>query len=275
MHGGGRAHTQVDQGLRAFLTLHQHHLLGLEQARLVVQRPRIGWRHLSPAHVPRPKLLVTGLRVIAVDHCDELAAGILVVPFGCGRAQLIHWRSFEFVGSCHGRDRSSRDGGHTTEPVAGLLQDLSKLAMHIKAVIAGHQVKDVTAVTRGTISPQACLGAGEQQLQAVAGATGHITDQELVVPPFARWPDLHHQHWQACNQSLTDLGFFLGQLGGIRTGFSERGRCRVVEIKHAQSLPLSLGGPHRASAAIAPWPTEPPCPPASGATRQVGSAPGG
>ena len=132
--GAAAAHGGHDAGLAdegAVLVAAEH---GLEQAGLVVQGPWIGWRHLPPAHVPRPKLLVTGLRVIAVDHCDELATGILVVPFGCGRAQLIHWRSFEFVGSCHGRDRGSRDGDHTTEPVAGLLHDLSELALHIQAV---------------------------------------------------------------------------------------------------------------------------------------------
>ena len=177
VHGRGGAHTQINQCLCALLTFHHHDLLGLEHARLVVQRTRLRWSHLAAAHIPWPELLAARLWVVAVHHGDEFSAGILVIPLGCCRSQLIHCRGFGFARG-HRADGHSRD---SSEPAFSPFEHLGKLGLHIEVVVAGDEVEDVSALTRGAVGPQPDLLTREQKLQAVARPSHHIAHQVFVL----------------------------------------------------------------------------------------------
>ena len=47
MHGGGRDDARINQRLRTLLPFNQHHLSGVEQAGLVVERARLGRGNLG------------------------------------------------------------------------------------------------------------------------------------------------------------------------------------------------------------------------------------
>jgi hypothetical protein len=155
MHGRGGTHTQVDQGLRALLAFDHHNLLGLEHARLVVQRTRLGRGHLSATHIPGSELLAAGLGVVAVHDGNQFAACVLVVPLGRCGAELIHgwWLGLAFS------DGAGWHGRNTTEPASGPFEHLRELGLHIEVVVTGDEVQDVSALVRGTVCPQARLGS--------------------------------------------------------------------------------------------------------------------
>ena len=92
MHRGGGADACLNQSLRALLALDQHHRSGLHHPLLVVERARIGWCHLAPLRIPGPELLALAWRVVAVDHGDEAARGIQIVPLGGRGPQFVHRR---------------------------------------------------------------------------------------------------------------------------------------------------------------------------------------
>ena len=92
MHRGAGTNAGADQRLRAFLTFDQHHRVGLGYVRLVVERAWIGRCEFAALGIPGPELLLAARRVVAVDHGDEFAGGVEVVPLGGGFTQLIDWR---------------------------------------------------------------------------------------------------------------------------------------------------------------------------------------
>ena len=53
--------------------------------------------------------------------------------------------------------------------------------MHIEVVVAGDEVEDVSALTRGAVGPQPHLRTKEQKLQAVARPSHHIAHQVFVL----------------------------------------------------------------------------------------------
>ena len=65
--------------------------------------------------------------------------------------------------------------------------------MHIQTVIAGNQIKDVSTLACGPVSPQPSLRTREQQLQAIARSSHDIAHQVFVLAAFARRPDIQHQ----------------------------------------------------------------------------------
>lgn len=93
MHRRGRDHARIDQRLGAFLALDQDHLRGIGDARLVVERPRIGGGIVLRRRASQgAELLFRAGRVVAIDDRDQLARGIEVVPLRCRRPQFIDRR---------------------------------------------------------------------------------------------------------------------------------------------------------------------------------------
>jgi len=179
LHGGGCAVPGIDQRLGALLTLDQNDRLGSEHARLVVQRPGCGRRHAALFDIPGPKLLLAGLRLIAGDHGDQFAAGVLVLPLGRGHPQLIDCGA-GFLGPCLGDVQP----GHT-QNLLGDFNHSRELGLDVQVAVTGNQVEQIATGAFRPVGPKSCLGAREDHLQAVACGAMDVADVEMIAPDHA------------------------------------------------------------------------------------------
>jgi len=130
VHRGGGSDARINQCLRAFLALDQYHLSGADHPRLVVQRARLGRRHLAPLGVPGPELLLASRWVVAVDDGDETARLIEVIPLGGGWAEFVH-RRILLAGSAYWHLAGA------TEQISSRTQNKTELGMDIEARMPG------------------------------------------------------------------------------------------------------------------------------------------
>ena len=93
MHRSGRAMASVDQGLGAFFAFDQNYLIGMGNARLVEQRPRIGRRHFATLGIPRAEFLTSRTGLIAIHAGNQTAVSGQIVPLGGGWTQFIYRRA--------------------------------------------------------------------------------------------------------------------------------------------------------------------------------------
>ena len=174
MHGGGGADACIDQGLRALLAFDEHHLAGVQHARLVVERARGGRRHLAALCIPRSELLAPAGRIVAVDHRDQSASSVEVFPPGCCWSQFIdghlNFRAPGRPGYCLSASRKiGAEGEQAREVRAGA-----------DALARRDEGEDVAAFAACAVGPQAGLFAREHDLKAVAGATQNVADIKLA-----------------------------------------------------------------------------------------------
>ncbi len=197
MHGRGGDNAGVDQGLGAFLALDQHDMVGFRQRWLVVERARLGRRHLATLGVPGPERLASSRRVVAVHHADQLAGGVQVVPLGRGGAQVVRGWVLALA--------PYRLRAGLPEQLQGLFEYPREVGGHAQARPGGNEVEDVAAVAGRAVRPQARLVAVEHHLQAVAGAAQDVADHERAASLLAG-REQHAQHeFQAGEQRRADL----------------------------------------------------------------------
>ena len=180
VHRRGGIDARVDQGLRAFLALDQHHLRGAGHPWLVVERARVGWCHLAPLGIPGPELLLLSGRVVAVDDGDEMALGVEIVPLRGGWAKFIDGHG-AFAGSAH------RHLAGATKQISCRIQHTIEVGVDVERRMPSDQGEDIAAIARRAIRPQPGLLAVQYHLEAVAGAAQHVPDQELAPASLASW----------------------------------------------------------------------------------------
>jgi hypothetical protein len=228
--GGGDAH--ADQGVGALLAFDQDHAVGTRDIGQVVERSGIRGAAHAGAHIPGAELLLTGLRVVAIDTGDQLARSAEVVPLGGVGPECIdgHLRA--------GGHR--RDQGPAHQPGSGL-QHRREVAFGIQTQVAGNRGEDIAAFTGRVVVPQPGLVAIERNFQAVARLALDVADQELVAPDLAGRKQCHQHRWQPRQQ----FAFELIALGVEVHRTACNGR-NIVEIKHGSFLQkCSKGWPRR------------------------------
>jgi hypothetical protein len=172
------ATTPVDQGLRAFLTFDEYHRLGADHPRLVVQRTRVGRRHLAPLGVPRSELLAPSGRVVAVDTGDQAAVGREIVPLGGRRAEIIDQHLFPALPFRRHHDR-------TPGQRSRFLDHPGKVIPGIQAALTGDQIEDVAPFARCPVRPQPGLVTVQHHFQAATRVAEHVANRESFAPDFA------------------------------------------------------------------------------------------
>ncbi|NKF67678.1 hypothetical protein GO296_04960 [Ralstonia solanacearum] len=224
----------VNQGLGAFLALDQYDLRGGRQARLVVQRARLGRRHLAALGVPRPEFLASAGRVVAVHHPDQPAGCVQVVPLGRLRTEVVRWRLLPLA--------PHRLRADETEQVGSARQHLREFRVHVDTQGARDHCEHVPAITRGAIRPQAGLLAVEHDFQAVARIALDVADHELVPPLLAGWKQDGQHRVQPVEQQAPDAVPL--RLRGYRACDLPALRRAVIEVEHRRSvLPVRQGPP--------------------------------
>ena len=221
VHSSGRHDACVDQGLCAFLAFDQHHGIGRGHAHLVVERTWIRRCHLLALGIPRTELLAPPRWVVAINATDQLAFCREVIPLGRGRAQLVDQRFLLVL--------LGRGNGRSPSQVAGQLHHLREVRLGVDLVMPGNQVKDVAAVTRGAIRPEARLVAIKHNLEAIARTAQHVADEKLAFAHLASRIEREQNTLQPADQICTQCISF-----GVRILWcAARG---IVEIHHADAL---------------------------------------
>src|SRR5690606_39005919 len=121
-----------------------------------------------------------------------------------------------------------------------------KVVEHVDTEVRGNQCIDVATVAGGAICPQSSLLAIEHHLEAVAGTTQHVADQELATALLARREQGDQNGFKTREQFGTQFfafGIAEGAAGGV-------GLWRdVVEVEsHSASSPSA--SPVRPCAAV-------------------------
>ena len=225
MHRCGRSDAGIDQGLRAFLALDQHDLAGRDQTRLVIDRAWVRRGLLVPLGIPGPELLLLSGWVVAIHHSNQIARGIQVVPLGGGRAQFVDGYGLPFA-------FAYRRGTRASEQIGGGIEYTREVVDHIDPEVTANEREDIATGIVGTIGPQSCLLAIEHHLEAVAGTTQHIADQERA-PALLACREQGEQHrFQPCEKFRAQFLAF-GIADDARGVFSGGGG--VVEVDHSDS----------------------------------------
>ncbi len=225
VHRRGGDDAGVDQGLGALLALDQHDLRGGRQSRLVVQRTRIGRGHLAALGVPRPELLAPAGRVVAVDHPDQPAGGVQVVPLGGLGAEVVRRRLAALA--------AHRLRAGETEQVGGARQHPREFRVHVDTQGACDHGEHIPAVARGAVRPQARLLPVEHDFQAVARVALDVADHEGVPPLLAgRKQDGQHRVQPVEQQAPDALPL---PFRGSETSDLPALQWAVIEVEHGRS----------------------------------------
>ena len=121
-----------------------------------------------------------------------MACGIKVVPLGRSWSQLIY-RSFLLgLAGLGGRSLANQ--------FSGIVQQSREVGLSVCSKVGRDQIKDVAAVTGGSICPETRLLSVKDYLEAVTRTAQDIPDQELAASLLASGEQSRQHRFESIDQ---------------------------------------------------------------------------